>query len=139
MLVCASNVPDKDTLIGALQTGVAVAEYDYETANLAGVYKAVRAAAKQASADRFDSIALCTHGAPGKVEMTQTVSISTDNATDDDVTLFIGCLGKQSPFVRLSLSLSPVTVTLTWNSTRRWIAQGRRNNQHPRLQRRGWR
>eukprot|EP01045_Picozoa_sp_COSAG04_P010190 COSAG04_NODE_617_length_11897_cov_27.308696_8_plen_149_part_00 len=92
LLLCASNVPGKDALMGALLPGVHGVEYDFGSESLASVYMALRGETRQQ--ELFGSIAICAHGAPGRVDITESVSITTANVASDDVTLFIGCLGE---------------------------------------------
>lgn len=94
LILCSSNVPDKDTLLAAVKGECAVVQYDFETATLASIAQGVRAAADDVmrAGGVVNSIGIVCHGGPGNVQLTKAMTISSSNAESEDVTLFFTCL-----------------------------------------------
>ena len=90
LLLCASDVPDKGTLMRAVKTSVTVVEYDFEALWL-DVEKLVEASRRdvEASGELFESIALVTHGGPGEIFLTESVTISHSTLFSVDVAVFM--------------------------------------------------
>jgi len=90
LLLCASDVPDKGTLMRAVKNSVTVVEYDFEALWL-DVEKLVEASRRdvEASGELFESIALVTHGSPGEIFLTSSVTISHSTVFAVDVAVFM--------------------------------------------------
>ena len=91
LLLCASNVPDKGTLMRATLGSVTCVEYDFDSP--IDPEKLVRAAtwAGPAAAQprTFESIGLVVHGGPGKIRLTKRTTISRDTMFNVEVSTFV--------------------------------------------------
>ena len=108
LFLVASNVPDKADLIAATKAWVTTVQYDYERDLEQDALRwigetAGRDEGLSAVCEAFGSIALVLHGSAGEIQLTETVSITTETAENPEIALFMTGLTKLAPDGRIDV------------------------------------
>ena len=100
LFLCASNVPEPEVLLNAVDPWVTCVQYDFDQPLEQDSLRWIGAAAQrsanlQAVCERFEHVALALHGGePGAIELTSTTAVTEATAEAPEVAAFMQGLAK---------------------------------------------